>query len=129
MARLAFYKFYFTPSIPVLDYDTPLVTSFLYSVFASNFLLCVFDANLGVAGANLKVGEFLASQKEFGLLYEKHYKFFDKTALDSVKLTQNLIIVIAKSFENTLNSQSIPPQSEAKALSPRVSLSEFYAPL
>lgn len=155
--EISFSQVLFHARIPVLDYDTPLVASFLYSVFVPSLLLgffsnlvlaklskafkaswggllalalvlCAFGVNLGVASANLKVGEFLASQKEFGSLYERHYKFFDKTALDGVKPTQNLIVIIAESFESTLSSQSIPPLSEAKNLPPRVSLSEFYAP-
>lgn len=89
--EISFSQVLFHARIPVLDYDTPLVASFLYSVFVPSLLLgffsnlvlaklskafkaswgllalalvlCAFGVNLGVASANLKVGEFLASQK------------------------------------------------------------------
>lgn len=65
---------------------------------------------LNMTNNKLKITRYFKTQQTYSNLYENHYKAFDTTSLQdfSRQNHQNLIVIIAESFESTFSSQNVP---------------------
>lgn len=74
------------------------------------FALLLFALFLNMTNNKLKITRYLKTQQTYSNLYENHYKTFDTASLQdfSRQNHQNLIVILAESFESTFSSKNIP---------------------
>lgn len=76
---------------------------FKASIFKVVFAIALFALCINITINRFRIKDYFALQTQYSNLYEKHYKPFSMTNLNSFAPKQNLVMILVESLESNLS--------------------------